>query len=169
MTQDEIDILWADLGVFAGRLRAERSEHHFTSTQLQTLGHLDRDGSTTAKNLAELEGVTPQSIAKTVIILENRGMVTRRSDPSDGRANLIDLTELGTTALRDDRTLRNRWLAAAIHTECTEAERDLLRIAGKILRRLGQSTPLPTQSDTRRKGRRGTDDPAHKPDLQAPL
>jgi DNA-binding MarR family transcriptional regulator len=73
-----------------------------------------------------------------VAALEEQGMVTRRADPSDGRAVLVTMTELGTSTLHEDRTKRTEWLAEVIDAECTEAERDLLLIAGRILRRLGQ-------------------------------
>ncbi|MDI9914990.1 MarR family transcriptional regulator [Rhodococcus sp. IEGM 1379] len=140
MTQDEIHVLWEDLGVFTRRLRTERSERGLSPTHIQALGHLNRSGPMTAKDLAQLERVTPQSIAKTIMTLEQQRMVTRRSDPSDGRANLIDLTELGTSTLRDDRLQLTQWLTDAMDAECTDAERDLLLIAGRILRRLGHST-----------------------------
>ncbi|MGG7101742.1 MarR family winged helix-turn-helix transcriptional regulator [Rhodococcus sp. 24CO] len=143
MTQDEIDALAEDLGVFARRLHNQRIGPQLSATQVHALGHLDRHGPMTAKSLAQLERVTPQSIAKTVATLQTRGLVTRRSDPSDGRAHLIDLTDAGASALHEDRRLRNRWLTEAIHAECTDAERDLLLIAGRILRRVGNSVHSP--------------------------
>ena len=143
MTQHEIDALAEDLGVFARRLYSERIGPHLSATHVHALGHLDRHGPMTAKSLAQLERVTPQSVAKAIATLQARGLVTRRSDPSDGRAHLIDLTDAGASALHDDRRLRNRWLTEAIHAECTDAERDLLWIAGRILRRVGNSPLAP--------------------------
>jgi len=103
----------------------------------------------TAKELAKFERVTPQSIAKTVAALEEQGMVTRSSDPSDGRAVLVTMTELGISTLHEDRKKRTEWLAEVIDTECTEAERDLLLIAGRILRRLGQdASPASASTST---------------------
>ncbi|MDI9899016.1 MarR family transcriptional regulator [Rhodococcus sp. IEGM 1409] len=136
--RDDIDVLWDDLGVFVRRLRTKRNDHKLTPSQIQALGHLDRQGPLTAKALAKFERVTPQSVAKTVTALEEQGMVTRSSDPSDGRAVLVTMTELGTSTLHEDRTKRTAWLAEVIDAECTEAERDLLLIAGRILRKLGQ-------------------------------
>ncbi|TSD45653.1 MarR family transcriptional regulator [Rhodococcus sp. KBS0724] len=143
MTQDEIDALAEDLGVFARRLHNERVGPHLGATAVHALGHLDRHGPMTAKSLARLERVTPQSIAKTVATLEAGGLVSRRSDPSDGRAHLIDLTDAGASALHNDRRVRNRWFTEAVHAECTDAERDLLLIAGRILRRVGNSNNPP--------------------------
>ncbi|AKD99178.1 MarR family winged helix-turn-helix transcriptional regulator [Rhodococcus erythropolis] len=144
--RDEIDVLWDDLGAFVRRLRTKRHDHKLTPSQIQALGHLDRQGPLTAKELAKFERVTPQSIAKTVAALEEQGMVTRRADPSDGRAALVTMTELGTSTLHEDRTKRTQWLAEVIDAECTEAERDLLLIAGRILRTLGQDASPPSAS-----------------------
>ncbi len=144
MTRDEIETLAEDLGVFARRLHSERIGPKLSGTHVHTLGHLDRHGPMTAKSLAHLERVTPQSIAKTLATLEARGLVTRRSDPSDGRAHLVELTDTGASELHEDRRLRNLWLTEAVRAECTDAERDLLFIAGRILRRVGNSVhPLP--------------------------
>jgi len=147
--RDDIDVLWDDLGAFVRRLRTKRNDHKLTPSQIQTLGHLDRQGPLTAKELAKFERVTPQSIAKTVAALEEQGMVTRSSDPSDGRAVLVTMTELGISTLHEDRKKRTEWLAEVIDTECTEAERDLLLIAGRILRRLGQdASPASASTST---------------------
>ncbi|WGV48476.2 MarR family winged helix-turn-helix transcriptional regulator [Rhodococcus erythropolis] len=145
-TRDEIDVLWDDLGAFVRRLRTKRHDHKLTPSQIQALGHLDRQGPLTAKELAKFERVTPQSIAKTVAALEEQGMVTRRADPSDGRAALVTMTDLGTSTLHEDRTKRTQWLAEVVDAECTEAERDLLLIAGRILRTLGQDASPPSAS-----------------------
>ncbi|MGC0362454.1 DNA-binding MarR family transcriptional regulator [Rhodococcus sp. 27YEA15] len=137
------DSLWEDFSVFIRRLRTKRSDHSLTPSQMQALGHLHRQGAMTARSLAHFEQVTPQSIAKTVAALEEQHLVGRRSDPSDGRAILISLTDLGTATLLEDRARRTEWLSAVIDAECTEAERDLLVIAGRLLRRLGEDSSLP--------------------------
>ncbi|MFE3292966.1 MarR family winged helix-turn-helix transcriptional regulator [Rhodococcus sp. NPDC059234] len=126
-----------DIAAFFRRLRAQRAEHMLTPTQLQALGHLERGGPMTAAALAALEQVTPQSIARTVALLADEGTITRQADPADARASLISLTDHGRHMLLADRERRTRWLADALDAECTEAERELLFIAGRILRRLG--------------------------------
>lgn len=100
-----------------------------------------------ARALADLEQVAPQSIARTVSILEESGMVTRTVDPQDARASIVAITALGLQTLVDDRSRRSEWLTAALAAECTDAERDLLFIAGRLLRRLaGTPEPAPQES-----------------------
>ncbi|WP_372346548.1 MarR family transcriptional regulator [Streptomyces sp. KL116D] len=53
-----------------------------------------------ASDLAAIEGVRPQSMAKTVIALEQAGIDRRSQDPDDGRRQLVALTELPRSAGR---------------------------------------------------------------------
>ncbi|GAA4489501.1 hypothetical protein GCM10023094_51220 [Rhodococcus olei] len=126
-----------NIGAFLRRFREQRAEHMLTPSQLQALGHLERHGPMTASTLAAREQVTPQSVSRTVALLEDAGSIARTADPADARASLISLTDHGREVLLADRERRTRWLAEALETECTEAERELLYIAGRILRRLG--------------------------------
>ncbi|MGW0043441.1 MarR family winged helix-turn-helix transcriptional regulator [Rhodococcus sp. NPDC003348] len=137
-TGDAAIELRENIATFFRRLRAQRAEHMLTPSQLQALGHLERGGPMTASTLAAHEQVTPQSISRTVTLLEDAGAIARRSDPTDARASLISLTDHGRAVLAADRERRTRWLADALEADCTEAERELLYIAGRILGRLGE-------------------------------
>jgi DNA-binding MarR family transcriptional regulator len=57
-------------------------------------------GGTRLTVLAERAGMTHQSMGELVGVLERRGYVERRSDPSDGRVRLVVLTEKGRDAVR---------------------------------------------------------------------
>ncbi|NLU82320.1 MarR family transcriptional regulator [Rhodococcus sp. HNM0569] len=127
-----------DVSAFFRRLRSERGDHKLTPSQLQALGHLEREGSMSARELAGFEQVTPQSIARTLAILEEGDMVARVPDPSDARASLVSITEYGHEMLEADRALRSAWLAELLETECTPHERDILFLAGRIMRDLGR-------------------------------
>lgn len=131
-----IDQLRDDLGLFSRRVRRMRERHALTASQLQVLAHLDIEGSMNARELAEREGVTPQSIARTVRSLEAAGMVARSPDPDDARAVLIEITERGQGTLINDRRIRNRWLEQALADRCTDTEREMLFLAGRLLRAL---------------------------------
>lgn len=137
---EKVERLREDVVMFTRRIRAQRSGHLLTPSQLQALAHLDREGPMSARALADLEQVAPQSIARTVSILEDSGMVSRTVDPQDARASIVAITGQGLQTLTADRSRRSEWLAAALATECTDAERDLLFIAGRLLRRLA-ATP----------------------------
>jgi DNA-binding MarR family transcriptional regulator len=53
--------------------------------------------------LADLEGHAQPTMTLLVKRLEERGWVTRRRDPADGRVVLVSLTETGEAALEDVR------------------------------------------------------------------
>jgi DNA-binding MarR family transcriptional regulator len=57
-------------------------------------------GGTRLTVLAARAGMTHQSMGELVSVLEQRGYVERRSDPSDGRVRLVVLTARGRDAVR---------------------------------------------------------------------
>jgi DNA-binding MarR family transcriptional regulator len=59
------------------------------------LPHLDRQYGTRITELAERMGTTKQAVGQMVTQLQNSGYVSRRADPQDGRARLVELTEQG--------------------------------------------------------------------------
>jgi DNA-binding MarR family transcriptional regulator len=61
--------------------------------------NIDRHG-TRLTDLAARSAMTHQSMSELVAVLEGRGYLERRPDPSDGRARLICLTAEGTRLLR---------------------------------------------------------------------
>jgi DNA-binding MarR family transcriptional regulator len=76
------------------------------------LAYLDRDG-TRASVLAERSRLTRQAITQLVDELEQRGVVTRRPDPTDGRAKIIQYTPDALTHFDATRgaiaALEHRW------------------------------------------------------------
>ena len=71
-----------------------------TISNIVTLPHIDPHG-TRQTELARRTAVSKQAIGQLVTELETHGYVHRTADPSDGRATLIQFTELGQTFLRD--------------------------------------------------------------------
>jgi DNA-binding MarR family transcriptional regulator len=64
--------------------------------------NIDPDG-TRLTLLAARAGVTHQSMSELVGSLERRGYVSRRRDPTDGRARLVRLTPMGVKLVRRAR------------------------------------------------------------------
>lgn len=118
------------------RLRAERPSHGLSLTRINALGRLDREGPATVTELAAAEGITPQSMARAATELVESGLVTRRADPDDGRQVLLAIAPAGAALLAEDRARRDTWLAVSMATKLSDEERDLLRIAGRLLDRL---------------------------------
>jgi DNA-binding MarR family transcriptional regulator len=133
-------LLASDLRVVLGQLiRRLRAEHRFPFAQGSVLGRLDREGARSVSDLALAERVRPQSMAQTVADLEADGMVSRRPDPDDKRRALVELTEQGRAALREDRRRREGWLAQAIADDLSHEEQLVLRQAAGLLRRLAEN------------------------------
>ena len=76
--------------------------------------NLDREG-TRLSELAARAGMTHQSMSELVAILEGRGYLERRPDPSDARARLVCLTPEGKKLARIARAA-----IAAIEAEWTQ-------------------------------------------------
>jgi len=121
------------------RLRAEREpDNPLSVAALSALGVVFREGECTIGALAAHERVQPPSMTRTVNCLVEDGFLTRRSNESDGRQVLVDLTEKGREVLLADRRRRDAWLARRLR-EMTPDERDLLRRAAPLIQRLATS------------------------------
>jgi DNA-binding MarR family transcriptional regulator len=125
------------LGRVIRRLRAEGGQPPVG--QMAVLGRLDREGPASTSDLAAAERMRPQSMAQTVRDLESAGLVSRRPDPDDGRRALVELTPAGLERLHTARARREGWLAELFEREFTADERETLRAALPLLRRIADS------------------------------
>ncbi len=68
-----------------------------TRQQAFTLWYIEehQDRGVIARELAEMSGTTPASVASLLQGLEDRGLITRSPSPSDSRVKLITVTEEG--------------------------------------------------------------------------
>jgi len=133
-------LLASELRIVLGQmLRRARSEQRLPVPHAAVLGRIDRDGTRSISDLAAAERVRPQSMAQTVGELEADGLVRRRPDPTDARRILIELTPAGVSTLAADRAEREGWLATAIERDLTAHDRDVLRQAIDLMRRLAQT------------------------------
>lgn len=131
-----------DLRVVVSRVRRKLKEIYdvgdLTPSQTSVLSRLDKDGAASASDLAAAERVRPQSMAATLAVLDERGMIQRRADPHDGRRQLISLSPAGREFIDDSRQAREEWLTRALQDRYTEAERHALIEALALLDRLTQ-------------------------------
>ncbi|MET9958282.1 MarR family transcriptional regulator [Streptomyces sp. NPDC006326] len=117
-------------------VRHVKHEDRIPHGYVAVLGVLEREGAMTTSDLATDQGVRPQSMARAVGLLLEQGLVTRRAHPTDGRKTLLELSDAGRAALEAERGRRAGWLALAIETELTEAERELLARSAALMERL---------------------------------
>jgi DNA-binding MarR family transcriptional regulator len=88
-------------GLVIGAVR--RIPRELSLTSASTLSTLDRSGPRRITDLAVIEGVTQPAMTVLVRVLEDSGMVERRSDPTDKRVALVAVTETGTSYVRSRR------------------------------------------------------------------
>ena len=140
MNDSDPPLLASELRVALGQLfRRLRSENRLPFAHGAVLARLERDGPSSASELAAAERVRPQSMAETVGDLEADGLVARAPHPTDKRRTLVSLTDSGRDTLNADRMLREGWLAQAISEHLSADERRTLAAALAVLRRLAES------------------------------
>ena len=115
------------------RLKESYDPEGLTPSQTSALGRLSKDGDASISDLAAAERVRHQSMAATVAVLEERGLVRRRPDPEDGRRHLMSASEDGQAFLADKRRAGEEWLTRALAEQCTEQERLLVLEAMALL------------------------------------
>ncbi|MGW6318887.1 MarR family winged helix-turn-helix transcriptional regulator [Streptomyces sp. NPDC055099] len=127
----------AELRTAMGKLtRRVKHEDRIPHGQVAVLGVLDRDGAMTTSDLAADQRVRPQSMARSVGLLLEQGLLTRTAHPTDGRKTLLDLSDAGRAALEAERGRRAGWLAQAIEAELSDEERELLARSAALMERL---------------------------------
>ncbi|WP_373300519.1 MarR family winged helix-turn-helix transcriptional regulator [Amycolatopsis deserti] len=110
-------------------------QHQLTLTQGSVLSELVHGGPRRMSVLAELEGVRQPSMTDLVRRLERLGLVSRRADPDDRRAVLIEATESGTRYVTALITAREEFLRERL-AALDPADRDAIDAALPALRRL---------------------------------
>ncbi|MEY9852548.1 DNA-binding MarR family transcriptional regulator [Leifsonia sp. EB41] len=130
-----------DLRVAFARLRRRLREvatepAGLSAQQSSALARIGKGEGNTASRLAELEGVRPQSMATTIASLEELGLVVRTPDPTDGRRQLVSLTDAGREAESGNLDARREWLVQAMEERLTEDERQTVLAATVLIDKL---------------------------------
>jgi DNA-binding MarR family transcriptional regulator len=129
-----------EVRVLVGRLRRRVNEaadtYELTPSRLAVVSRLDRDGPATASELAAAERVRPQSMAATLSALDERGWLVRTPDPTDGRKQLLSLSDIARANITDSREVREEWLSRSIQDTFTADERATIAAALTLLARL---------------------------------
>ncbi|WP_323746248.1 MarR family transcriptional regulator [Catenulispora pinisilvae] len=122
------------------RLRALPGEAGLTSAQVSALVRLGKVDSATVGELAGSEQVSHQAMVKVVAALEQAGLVRRDPDPTDGRRQLISLTEAGQPRAQGERHARQEWLARALAEYGTPEEIRAVLVAAELLGKVADSS-----------------------------
>jgi DNA-binding MarR family transcriptional regulator len=116
-------------------LRNQRADMSVSLTQLSALGTLYKKGPMSAGDLAACERVQPPSMTKVLSSLEEKGLVTRESHPTDKRQVIITLTPAGDELLDSERRQRHAWLSqrlAQLSPDEQATLRDVIPVLDKL-------------------------------------
>jgi DNA-binding MarR family transcriptional regulator len=120
----------------ARRLRQEAGTGaELSPTLTAALATLDRHGPLTPSALADRERVQRPTATRIVAQLEAAGLVTRESDPDDGRVAQVCTTADGRSLMKRIRTRKNQYLAKRLR-RLEASELATLEQAAQILERL---------------------------------
>ena len=123
----------------ARKLRRE-AEPGITPSMLAALSSVDRQGPLTMSELCVVEQVQPPSMTRIVAALVDLGLVSRESDPSDGRVAWVTVTPQGRKLLDRSRGRKEAYLAKALR-DLDAHELETLEEAAAILEGLTGGQP----------------------------
>lgn len=123
----------------ARKLRRE-AEPGITPSMLAALSSVDRQGPLTMSELCAVEQVQPPSMTRIVAALVDVGLVSRESDPSDGRVAWVTVTPQGRKLLDRSRGRKEAYLAKALR-DLDAHELETLEEAAAILEGLTGGQP----------------------------
>lgn len=123
----------------ARKLRRE-AEPGITPSMLAALSSVDRQGPLTMSELCAVEQVQPPSMTRIVAALVDVGLVSRESDPSDGRVAWVTVTPQGRKLLDRSRGRKEAYLAKALR-DLEPHELQTLEEAAAILEGLTGGQP----------------------------
>lgn len=98
---------------------------------------LNKFGPMTPGALAELEGVRPPSMTRTVNALHELDFVIKESSEADKRQVSVRLSTQGKSEIRETRRRRDAWLTKQLGT-LTPEDRQLLAQASELLKRIAE-------------------------------
>jgi DNA-binding MarR family transcriptional regulator len=108
---------------------------HLNFTTLSVLHTLSRKGPLRIGELLNTEQLTQPAITQVVQRLEHGGLVKRQTDPRDGRAVLVHLTERGVEVVASRHAHRVAQLTRLV-AHLTPTEQEVLALALPVLRHL---------------------------------
>lgn len=93
-------------------------------------------GADSASELGRRLSISKQSAAKTIVVLQERGYVTRETDPQDARRKRLQVTALGLDVLRTGEAifdeLRVQWEQQIGASEVATFETHLAALVGAL-------------------------------------
>jgi DNA-binding MarR family transcriptional regulator len=136
--EDTSAALFGAITMMVRRMRQNPAPGELTLPERSALSRLDRNGPSTAADLARIEQISPQAMGITLGVLEEKGLVERRRDEGDRRRSVTSLTDAGREMLRLKRSARARLIADALGDGFTDDELRTLAEAVPLIQRLAE-------------------------------
>ena len=115
--------------------------HQLEKAAYRLLAHIVDGGPVRLSTLAELACVDTSTVSRQVQALEAQGLVTRQTDPADGRAALVAATDDGAKLLAITRETRSRFVRDVVQSWPAADRSDLARLLTQFNDGVTQSTP----------------------------
>lgn len=112
------------------------------------MARLLRTGVASATEIAQLEGLQPQSLTRSLKSLADAGLIDRWADEDDRRRVSLAITAKGEALLRETIRKRVYWLARVMETRLTAAERGTVRAAALLMERIAGGNDVTRPPDT---------------------
>jgi DNA-binding MarR family transcriptional regulator len=106
-----------------------------------TLRAIEGNGPLSQVELAEQLHVTAQTVGRTLVRLQQQGLVSRQSSESDRRASVVSITELGRSRLREAER-HEREFTLDLQRASPELRRLLMKLIDDLLPPRSQSAGL---------------------------
>jgi DNA-binding MarR family transcriptional regulator len=139
---DDLTLVANDLRIVVGRIvRRLRQGHEageLTLSELSVLSRLDQCGTLPAGELAEQERISPQAMSAILAVLEQRGLVARDADASDGRRVSMSATTAGRRLLEGRRSRNAQRMSRALGEALSPADLQRLIAAIPLLERVAE-------------------------------
>jgi DNA-binding MarR family transcriptional regulator len=117
------------------RLATQRVRVTLPFAQARLLAAIEDQGTARISDLAELDHCSQPTMTTHVRKLEDAGLVSRATDPSDARAVLITITEKGVAMLTQVRVARSAVIDPYLN-RLAETDRQTLADAVRVMRNL---------------------------------
>ncbi len=142
--KNEIEQIEREIAIFVRRAEATRIAHlkykEFDRSTYLLLLQLEEKGPMGIKALADAFQLDISTLSRQTVTMESKGYVVRKSSPTDGRVNLLEITELGRVQLHEVIESRQAFYSRILN----EWSVDECRHFGVLLKKFNQTvTSLP--------------------------
>jgi DNA-binding MarR family transcriptional regulator len=124
--------------LYKGLRRQMGSATQYSMTELETVGHLNRNDSLLPSELASLTRIKTQSMSQILKKMEEQNIIARTPSSDDKRKAFISITPFGKKMVEKTRYERDEWLKDSIDNSLTKDEKKLIASAIPALKKLAE-------------------------------